>query len=452
MRKFASNVETVVRDPALTPAATTGASELRAGETLASKYLLLRPLGMGGMGEVWLAKNQATGAEVALKVLLPERMSAHDGLERFRREAHATAQLAHRAIVRAFDLLELDPAKGTLLLVLERLHGHTLAERLEHIGRLGVSETLDVVLPILSGLEHAHRAGVVHRDLKPENIFLAVEPDGQILPKLVDFGISKMRNAAMSITARGALVGTPCYMAPEQARAEEIDPRTDIFAMGVVIHECLAGVPPFGGQQLHEVFRAVLEDAPAPLPDVSPELWAVIARALAKRPEERFASAADLADALAAAVPDHRAALQSIPVPPQGPKSMTSVPPAVSPTKVTLDAPRPKRRAGMVALFAVSVGLALVAVGRGRFAPSRRATAFPHREDHQAKQLVASADVAVPEPAAQPPELPRPLAPLPPPPRPHTVHAPAAPPPAPAPAAPAPSPKSHSGVVKDPGF
>ncbi|HEY2514452.1 MAG TPA: serine/threonine-protein kinase [Polyangiaceae bacterium] len=447
MRKFASNIETVVRDPADIPISSSLPTDLKAGERLADKYLLVRPLGLGGMGEVWLAKNEATGAEVALKVLLPERLAAHDALERFRREAHATAQLSHRAIVRAFDLIDLDPAKGKLLLVLERLHGHTLADRLEHVGRLTIPETLDVVLPILSGLEHAHRAGVVHRDLKPENIFLAVEPDGQVLPKLVDFGISKMRNATLSITARGALVGTPCYMAPEQARAEEIDPRTDIFAMGIVLHECLSGTVPFNGGQLHEVVRSVLEDEPLPLPGIPEDLWGVIACALAKRPEDRYPTAASLAEALIGSVPAHHAALRPLSVPSPAPKSLTSVPPAVSPTVHSQFAPTPRRPWGTVVGIAAMAALAAIVIGRARFEGVGRSAvgALPEREFRPAKHLTASSvDVPAPRPAALLPPAPAPVlrraskaAPKP------------APPPDPPEAAEAPKPPS---MVRDPGF
>lgn len=459
MRKFGSNIETVVRDPADLPVSSSLPSDLKAGDRLAEKYLLVRPLGLGGMGEVWLAKNEATGAEVALKVLLPERLSAQDALERFRREAHATAQLSHRAIVRAFDLIDLDPAKGKLLLVLERLQGHTLADRLEHVGRLTIPETLDVVLPILSGLEHAHRAGVVHRDLKPENIFLAVEPDGQVLPKLVDFGISKMRNATLSITARGALVGTPCYMAPEQARSEEIDPRTDIFAMGIVLHECLSGTVPFNGQQLHEVVRSVLEDEAQPVPGIPEELWAVIARALAKRPDDRYPSAAALAGALVSSVPAHHAALRPLSVPAPGPKSLTSVPPAVSPTVHSQFAPTPRRPWGTFLGVAVVAALAAVVIGRaGPVGSARRAAgALAAREYRPAKHLRASGvDVPVASSAGA-------LLPLEPPPV--ATHrgskvapkpAPPAPPPDPTPSAepalPPEPPPTPPSMVRDPGF
>jgi len=191
--------------------------ELRPGLMLAGKYLLSRQIGIGGMGQVWVARNESMGADVAVKVLLPERAASKDALERFRREANATAQLTHRGIIRVFDVVELDEEQGSVLMVMELLRGHTLAAKIHQQVRLGVEETLEILLPILSALEHAHGVGFVHRDLKPENIFLAIEPDGQMLPKLLDFGISKMRQPSVhSITGDGELVGTPCYMSPEQ--------------------------------------------------------------------------------------------------------------------------------------------------------------------------------------------------------------------------------------------
>src|SRR5262249_44503645 len=144
-------------------------------------------------------------------------------------------------IVRVFDLVELDKEQGSLLMVMELLRGHTLAAKIHQQTRLSVEETLDISLPILSALEHAHGVGLVHRDLKPENIFLAIEPDGQVLPKLLDFGISKAREPLDSvITHDGELVGTPCYMSPEQATGRaNVDARSDIFSAGILLYEML---------------------------------------------------------------------------------------------------------------------------------------------------------------------------------------------------------------------
>ncbi len=352
--------------------------ERREGDVLAGKYLLMRPLGMGGMGQVWVARNLATNAEVAAKVLLPERAVVGDALERFRREAQTTASLWHRGIVRAFDLVELDRDKGSLLLVMELLHGETLGQRLEKApgGRLPIEETVRVLVPILSALDHAHRVGVVHRDLKPDNVFLAVDPDGERIPKLVDFGISKLRHSSTSITACGALVGTPCYMSPEQARGEAVDGRSDVFAVGILLHECLAGAPPFGGQTLHEVVHAILEGSPALPADVPAPLRAVVLRALAKRPEDRYATAGELADALVAAVPAAALTFASTPPGPASlvsvpPTSLTSVAPAVAHTTMGQRAPR--SRGALVAFVAAAGCIVALSAGSLRGAIGRAA-------------------------------------------------------------------------------
>jgi serine/threonine protein kinase len=388
-------------------------NQRRAGDVLAGKYLLLRPLGAGGMGQVWVARNLATQAEVAAKVLLPERVVYGDALDRFRDEAQATASLSHRGIVRAFDLVELDPGSGSLLLVMELLHGQTLARRLDQAGRLTVVETVRVLVPILLALDHAHRVGIVHRDLKPDNIFLAADPDGEMIPKLVDFGISKMRHASRSITARGALVGTPFYMSPEQARAESVDGRSDVFAIGILLYECLSGAAPFDGDTLHDVVRAVLEVHPPPLPYVPPELQRVMDRALSKRADERFETAAEFADAILAAVPEASAGLRSTPAPAPSsappPASLTSVPPAVSRT-TTAPPPAPSRgpRVAWVAILGCILALGfgtlrLTTGGRPAVATSGSAA---ERSSHAAKRVAGNRDVVALASAPLPPPLP----------------------------------------------
>ncbi len=362
-------LKSTLRSPeASAPAVSAAPWTFHPGDVLAGKYSLVRPLGAGSMGQVWVARNGATDAEVAVKVLLPERAGAEDAFERFRREAHTMSRLSHRGIFRAFDLVEHDPAKGSLLLVMELLRGQTLAQPIEQAGRLTVTETIQIALPILSALDHAHADGVVHRDLKPDNIFLAVEPDGQILPKLVDFGISKMRHDGV-LTKRGALVGTPCYMAPEQARGEDIDARSDIFSLGIVLYECLSGKPPFSGDTLYATVTSVLETEPPVLDDVPVDLWTVVARALAKRADDRYASAADLAKAIVTAVPGLQATLRSVP---PGPTSFT-VPPAVSRTTTTMAEHPPRSRRALVVAAACVAGVAAAAA----IGPRRVASPLP---------------------------------------------------------------------------
>ena len=275
--------------------------KLAADVVVGGKYRLVRPAGFGGMGVVWVAKNLATDAEVAVKVLLAEDAGTSEAAARFRREAHAAAKLSHRGIVRIFDLVELEGKHaGALLMVMELLRGQTLADAFDERTTLDVDEALNLTVELLSALSHAHGAGIVHRDLKPENVFLSTDPDGHVTPKILDFGISKVETPdAPRITGDGALLGTPSYMSPEQARgSRDADARSDLFTMGILFYEMLAGHNPFADGSYHSVVAAILEREPKPIPELAPELWAVLTKALQKRPADRFQSADEMAEAL----------------------------------------------------------------------------------------------------------------------------------------------------------
>jgi len=266
------------------------------------KYRLTRPAGFGGMGAVWVARNEATNAEVAVKILVTSKQGVdEEQILRFRREAHAAAQLYHRGIVRIFDLVELNtPGEEALVLVMELLRGETLASHMDAKRRFTLEETMAIVLPLLSALAHAHAQGIVHRDLKPDNVFLVVDPDGHVIPKILDFGISKlMQPAAPKITTDGSMLGTPNYMSPEQARGQaDVDARSDVFAAGILVYEMLSGVNPVAHGSYHSVVAAILERDPAPLSQVDPEVWRVIKRALEKSAMLRYTDASDLGAAL----------------------------------------------------------------------------------------------------------------------------------------------------------
>jgi serine/threonine-protein kinase len=277
------------------------------GTVLAGKYRLERPAGFGGMGAVWVARNLATNAEVAVKILVTSRAGVDDEqVARFRREAHAAAQLYHRGIVRVFDLLEIPgdgdrgDAPAAYVMVMELLRGETLSALIDRQRRFTLEETTAIVLPLLSALAHAHAQGIVHRDVKPENVFLSTDPDGHVTPKILDFGISKLdQPAAPKITTDGATLGTPAYMSPEQARGlPDVDARSDVFAAGILMYEMLSGKNPFASGTYHSVVAAVLERDPPPLEGVPPEVWQVVRRALEKAPAMRHADASELAAAL----------------------------------------------------------------------------------------------------------------------------------------------------------
>ena len=264
---------------------------MRPGTQL-SHYVIDSPLGAGAMGEVWRAKDTRLGREVAIKVL-PEQFTADaERLRRFEREAKTLASLNHPHIAQIFGV---DQVGDTCFLVLELVEGESLDERLKR-GALPVDEALDVGRQIAEGLEAAHEAGVIHRDLKPANIRLT--PDGRV--KLLDFGLAKPavqgRDAPTSTdsvlaTEHGRLLGTPTYMAPEQARAKPIDRRVDIWAFGCVLYECLTARRAFEGESMTDVLGAVLHTTPdlARLPPGTPPgVRELLARCLEKDPRRRL--------------------------------------------------------------------------------------------------------------------------------------------------------------------
>jgi serine/threonine-protein kinase len=267
------------------------------------------------MGEVWVARNEATGADVALKLLRRSVAQSAEGKhleERLRQEARLSAMLSHRSIVKVFDLVE-EP-DGTLVLVMELLRGETLHRYLDRMGPRPAVEAVAILSPVLVALAHAHELGLVHRDVSPANVFLSVDPDGHVAPKLVDFGIAKRSGAGASPieTAAGDVLGTPRYVAPERIRGSaNVDGRADVFSAGVVLYECVAGVSPFAASSAAASLAAVLERTVDPDPSIDPRLWVEIKRAISKQPYERHNTALELATALRAAVGETEAGLEA---------------------------------------------------------------------------------------------------------------------------------------------
>ena len=284
----------------MTAARTDGGAERKPGDRIARKLELVRRLAEGGMGELWVARNLSTDAEVAIKLLRPHRADDDHAAERFRHEAELGAKLTHRNVTRVFDLLVDDD--GALVLVMELLHGRTLEAAYKEKGTLTSHEAIEIVVPILGALQHAHDRGVIHRDVKPSNIFLDVDPDGHTTPKLLDFGIAKTHDFS-ALTHTGEALGSPRYMSPEQVRAnKQLDGRSDLFSIGVVLYEIITGENPFDAPSPTAALAQVLELEVDPDPRIEPRLWLEIQRALAKQPYERHASAKELADALGRAV------------------------------------------------------------------------------------------------------------------------------------------------------
>jgi serine/threonine-protein kinase len=284
---------------------------LAPGATVGGKYRLARRIGVGGMGEVWVATNRTTGAEVAVK-MVRDSATREDASVRFRHEARLGAMLAHRSVVRIFDLVE-EADGGPLVLVMELLHGETLERHLQRRGPLPTNEAIAIVAPILAALGHAHETGIVHRDVTPANVFLATDPDGHVTPKLLDFGIAKLPSGGAKHTIDGRALGTPRYMAPERIRDQEaIDGRSDLFSVGVLLYEMLTGVCPFAASSPAASLAAVLEVVVDPDPRIDPRLWLELRRSLSKHPYERQATAVAMATGLIAACGETSASLNEI--------------------------------------------------------------------------------------------------------------------------------------------
>lgn len=283
--------------------------ELQPGSKVAGKYTLIGRVGRGGMGDVWIARNEATHADVAIKTLRPDRRAIEQAEERFRQEAKVSARLAHPHIARIYDLVE--EADGTLLLIMERLRGETLKDKLL-AAPIDCNAAVELILPILDALGAAHDAGIVHRDVTPANILLAEEA-GRVIPKLIDFGVAKAVDNTIE-TKAGHALGTPQYMSPEQIRSGTVDGRSDLFSLSVTLFEAITGVSPFKRSSASGSLAAVLESDVDPDPKITPTVWLVLSRGLAKQSYERHSSAQEMARALKAAIepakdelPPHRA-------------------------------------------------------------------------------------------------------------------------------------------------
>jgi serine/threonine-protein kinase len=259
------------------------------------------------MGSVWVARNLDLDALIALKLAHFDALD-HEVADRLKREARFVAQLDHRAIVRVFDCGI--TAAGDPFIAMELLEGTSLASSLELDGPMSAAEAVRLLLPIIDGLSAAHHAGIVHRDIKPGNIFLA-RATRKIQPKVLDFGIAKLErwNPSPRITLQGMVIGSPLYMAPEQARGlADVDHRADIWAICAVLYEAITGSPPFRGEDYNSVLRAIVEDEIMPLSanhDPEGDLWPILRRGLSKPQAGRFQSMRELGVALATFLLEH---------------------------------------------------------------------------------------------------------------------------------------------------
>ncbi|WP_306817898.1 serine/threonine-protein kinase [Archangium lipolyticum] len=319
-------------------------SPIRIGTVLRDTYELVSELGRGGMGTVFLAQHlRLPGKQVAVKVLHAQEETSPEVFARFRREAEITSRLGHPNIVAVLDFHSLED--GTPYLVMEHLRGESLSKRLRQ-GAIPLQETLLIARQIGSALHTAHQAGVVHRDLKPGNVYLVPTESGGVVGqqvKLLDFGISKLVSAQTVHTQEDVLLGTPRYMSPEQAMGKnrEVDARSDLFALGCIVYEMLAGRPPFNGDSVAGLIYNIVYEPPDALghlcPDAPPSVLAAVERALAKDPKDRFPDVAsfiaELTGAPLQSLPPSQPQPQPVARPETAPRTPGSPSPSSFPTR-----------------------------------------------------------------------------------------------------------------------
>jgi serine/threonine-protein kinase len=330
---------------------------------------LVSLLGHGGMGSVWRAEHLTIGKQVAVKLLADELTDDAEAHERFVREATLLGQLTSPHVVAVHDFGD---SAGTPFFVMELLEGEDLGDRLARVQKLPLGTVTAILAQLCKALDRIHEIGVVHRDLKPGNVFLT-KVDGDLVVKLVDFGIAKNAQASFKTTSTGALLGTPLYMSPEQVLStKDVGPASDLYSLAVVVYECLTGQPPFTGETLGAIHVAITQGRYTPasklVPGLHPAIDAWFARALASDPAARFGSSRDLVDAFLAA--SRGVAPSASPPPGAGTTArMGSAPgltPALSRVVATKDgAARPGSRPGSWATRRMSSRRAALAIAAG---------------------------------------------------------------------------------------
>ncbi len=276
-----------------------GAAGRLTGTMLADKYQIEHLLGSGGMCEVYRARHSGIGKEVAVKILKPELAADPKIAERFEQEARASSRVRHP---NAINVTDYGIAKNkTPYLVMELIEGHTVRELLREFGPFPVPRVVHILGQVCGALEAAHSVGVIHRDIKPDNIIIS-EYDGRDWVEVVDFGVAKIQedfNRRSALTGANFIIGTPRYMSPEQCEEQPVDARSDIYSLGIVVYEMLAGQAPFDGGSSTRLLMAHVAEPPPPLrqkrPDISPEIESIVMRALEKNPDRRPQSAMEFA-------------------------------------------------------------------------------------------------------------------------------------------------------------
>jgi len=278
-------------------------------EILDGQFKILQKIGSGGMGSVYKASQPAMNRMVGVKILHPKLNTRKDLVSRFRREARAMSHLTHPNSTKVYLYGELDD--GSLYIVMEFLEGKNLNQTVRADGPFPVGRALPILIQVCGALDEAHKQGIIHRDLKPENIFICQQGTLKDYPKVLDFGLAKvtereMRPGSIILTQEGMVFGTPEFMSPEQAQGNALTPASDIYSLAVILYEVLTGKLPFDAKGALEFIQLHVHGKPIPINErvpglkFPPLLWQVIARALEKKPEDRFATAADFAAAMKA--------------------------------------------------------------------------------------------------------------------------------------------------------
>jgi eukaryotic-like serine/threonine-protein kinase len=279
---------------------------LQLEDVIDGKYRIVRLLGEGGMGAVYEGENTLIHRRVAIKVLHAHVAKNAEAAQRFEREAQAAGRIGSEHIVEVLDLGSLP--NGDRYMVMEFLEGESLSQRIRSHGRLSPEELAPIAMQMLDALAAAHGAGIVHRDLKPDNVYLLKSRRGRAdFVKLLDFGISKFnllnKDSGFSMTRTGAVMGTPFYMAPEQAKGSRtLDLRVDLYSAGVILYEALSGRVPFQAETFNELLFKIALESPMPLeqvvPEMDPGVAAVVSRAMAREPDQRFQTALEFRAAI----------------------------------------------------------------------------------------------------------------------------------------------------------
>ncbi|WP_309890487.1 protein kinase domain-containing protein [Archangium sp.] len=354
----------------------TAVTDPRIGTVLQERYRILQRLAAGGMGVVYRGERLELGRAVAIKFLHPWMAADSSFQRRFQIEAQAMSRLSHPCCVSVIDY---GVQGDSPFMVMDFVTGQTLRTLVREGGPVPVKRALGIVRQVLAGLAHAHAQGIVHRDIKPDNILLteAIGLGDQV--RILDFGLAKLRDTVSNLTT-GLAVGTPSYMAPEQIRAGEIDVRTDLYAVGVLLFELLTGAKPFDGERVAEVMRKHQEETPPTLGSLragagfSQELEAVVRKAMAKQPVDRFQTAADFAGALEG-LPDVTAPSElptlQVASPSSGPDATVPSRPRSPPESDARQLVPPRDKRPMVAVGAV--GLLLCGLGAALLWPTEQA-------------------------------------------------------------------------------